>query len=248
MADLVESDDLALVRVEEPAPLLNSRNDALDCGGEIVAGHRISTPPRRPQRCLVDEVRQVGAGEARREGGNGFEVHVWRHLDLLGMHTKNGCATDPIGPIHQHLAVEAPRPQECWIEDLRPIGRCKQYNALARIKAVELDEQLIERLLLLVVSATEGANAPGPSHSVELVDEDEAGLGLAGLVEQIADARGADTDEHFHEIRAADGEEGHARFAGHCPSEQGLAGSCRAYEQHAFRDARSKAAVAPGIL
>jgi hypothetical protein len=37
---------------------------------------------------------------------------------------------------------------------------------------------------------------------------------LLRLAEEVAHARRADADEHLHEVRAGDGEEGHARLAG----------------------------------
>ena len=78
---------------------------------------------------------------------------------------------------------------------------------------------------------------------VELVDEDDAGrLGL-GLREQIADARGADADEHLDELRAAQAEERHLRFAGDRAREQRLAGARRADEQHALRNPAADARV-----
>src|SRR6201993_2322284 len=49
--------------------------------------------------------------------------------------------------------------------------------------------------------------ASQPSHRVDLVDEDDAGRVLLALFEHVADARGADADEHLDEIRARDREE-----------------------------------------
>ena len=66
---------------------------------------------------------------------------------------------------------------------------------------------------------------PGDAASaqrVQLVDENDAGRGLARLIEQVAHARGADADEHFDEFRAGDREERHAGLAGHRPRQQVL--------------------------
>ena len=57
-----------------------------------------------------------------------------------------------------------------------------------------------------------------------------------GLLEQVADAGGADADEHFHEVGTGDGEERHAGLAGDGAGQQGLAGAGRAVEQHALGD------------
>src|SRR5436309_2685952 len=75
---------------------------------------------------------------------------------------------------------------------------------------------------------------------VDFVHEDDAGRVLLRLVEEVADAARADADEHLHELRAGDREEGHAGFAGDRLAEQGLAGSGRPDQQHALGDARAE--------
>src|SRR5947208_17122958 len=72
------------------------------------------------------------------------------------------------------------------------------------------------------------------AHGVDFVDENNAWRGFLALLEHVADARGAHADEHLHEIRAADGEERHVRFASDRPRQQGLAGARRADHQNAL--------------
>src|SRR3972149_3719265 len=62
-----------------------------------------------------------------------------------------------------------------------------------------------------------------PAHRIDLVDEDQTGRGFLGLIEQVADAGGAHADEHLHELRSGNGEEGHPRFAGDGLGQQRLA-------------------------
>ncbi len=82
---------------------------------------------------------------------------------------------------------------------------------------------------------------------VDLVDEDDAGRVLLGLLEQVAHARGADADEHLDEVRAGDGEERHAGLAGDGAGEQRLTGSRRAHHEHAAGNRPAEALVAAGI-
>ena len=109
-----------------------------------------------------------------------------------------------------------------------------------RLEAVHLDEQLVERLLALVVTAAE-AGAAMAADRVDLVDEDDAGRVLLALLEQVADAARADADEHLDEVRAADREERHAGLAGDRAREQRLAGARRAHHQDALRDPAAEA-------
>src|SRR3712207_7646051 len=57
-------------------------------------------------------------------------------------------------------------------EDVRPVGRGDQDDAALGVEAVHLDQQLVERLLTLVVTAAH-AGAAVPADGVDLVDEDD---------------------------------------------------------------------------
>ncbi len=107
------------------------------------------------------------------------------------------------------------------------------------VEAVHLDQDLVQGLLALVVRAAE-AGAALAANGVDFVHEDDAGRVALGLVEQVAHAAGADADEHLDELGAGDGEERHARLAGHGARQQRLAGARRADQQHAARDTRAE--------
>jgi hypothetical protein len=89
-------------------------------------------------------------------------------------------------------------------------------------ESVHLDEQLVQRLLALVVATAE-ASAALPTDRVDLVDEDDARRILLRLIEQVAHARGADADEHLDELRARDAEERHAGLTRDGLGQQGFA-------------------------
>ena len=88
--------------------------------------------------------------------------------------------------------------------------------------------------------------AAGLADGVDLVDEDQAGgLGL-GLGEQAPDPRGADADEHLHEVRAATGRRTGRRPRRRRPGQQGLAGARRADQQDALGDPAAELLVLLG--
>src|SRR5690606_26681957 len=128
------------------------------------------------------------------------------------------------------------------------VGCGEQHQAAAAVEAVELGQQLVEGLLLLVMPAAQRANATGTAEGVQLVDEDDRWCLGAGLLEQVADPCGADTDEHFDELRAGDGEEGYPGLAGHGLGQQGLAGAGWANQQDALGHAPTESAIALGVL
>src|SRR6202043_2348092 len=107
------------------------------------------------------------------------------------------------------------------VEHVGPVGGGHDDDALVRLEAVHLDEELVQGLLALVVPAAE-AGAAVTADGVNLVDEDDAGCVLLALFEQIAYPAGADADEHLDEVRSADREERHIRFARYRASQQRL--------------------------
>ena len=129
-----------------------------------------------------------------------------------------------VGTVDDDAAIEAAGAQQRRVEHVGTVGRGDEDDAFVRLEAVHLDEQLIQRLLALVVTAAE-AGAAMTADGVDLVDEDDAGRVLLALLEQIADARRADADEHLDEVGAADREERHVGFAGDRAREQRLAGA-----------------------
>ncbi|TWC55736.1 hypothetical protein FBY04_109157 [Pseudomonas sp. SJZ080] len=149
--------------------------------------------------------------------------------------------------VDQHLPIDSSRPQQCRIENFRPIGRGQQHYAFARIETVQLREQLIEGLLLLVI-ATEGADAAHLAQRIELIDKDDAGRSLARLLKQIVDPRGTDADEHFHELRPRDREKRHAGFTGDSLGHKRLARAGRADQQRPLGNVRAEAGVAGLVL
>ena len=98
------------------------------------------------------------------------------------------------------------RAQERGIEDVGTVGGSNDDDAVVGIKAVHLNKQRIERLFTFVVAAAQTVTTAA-ADGVDFVDKHEAGSVLAGLFEHVADTAGADTDEHFDEIRTRDGEE-----------------------------------------
>ena len=103
------------------------------------------------QRRLVGEVREIGAdhpGRARREL---VEVDVVGERHRARVDLEDLGAPAAIGRLHGDAAIEAPRAQQRRVEDVGPVGRGEHDDGLSRFEAVELGEDLVERLLALVV-------------------------------------------------------------------------------------------------
>ncbi len=203
--------------------------------GVFELGHGDDTlaASRSEQRCLVHEIGEVGAREARRAARNRarFDIGTKRHF--AHMDAQDFLAAREIGIRHYDFAVEPAGTQQCRIQNVWAVGRRNQNDAFVRLEAVHFDEQLIEGLLALVIAAAK-AGAAMPADRIDFIDEDDAGRILLGLFEHVAHAARTDAHEHLDEVRARDGEEGNVRLARNRTREQGLARARRAHEKNAL--------------
>ena len=86
-----------------------------------------------------------------------------------------------VGRVDDDLPVEASGPQQRRVEDVRPVGGGQHDHALVAGEAVHLGEDLIQRLLALVVTAERPRAAARAADGVDLVDEDDRRRDLARL-------------------------------------------------------------------
>ena len=233
---LVVRDHLALLLGEEPRLLLGAGDHAHDPFLELLLADHLVTAARGEQRGLVDHVGEVGAREAGSPGREHVEIDLLVERLALRVDVEDLLPALAVGPVDDDLPVEATRAEQSRVEDVRPVRGGDQDDVVLQLEAVHLDEELVERLLALVVTAAEPGAAVA-ADGVDLVDEDDAGARLLRLLEQVADAGRADADEHLDEVGARDREERDARLAGGRPREEGLTGAGRAVEEHTLRDA-----------
>ena len=196
---------------------------------------------------FVDEVGEVGAGHAGGHLGDRIGVDAGSEGDLLEVQGKDLAPGGAVGTVDEDLAVETAGAQQGGVEHLGTVGRAEEDDADLGVEAVELGEKLVEGLLLLVMAAHTGEARAGAAEAIELVDEDDGG-GLGGrLLEEVADAGGADADEHLDKFGTGNGEEGNVGFAGHRTGEQRLAGAGRTDEEDALGDVGAEPAVGVGL-
>ena len=235
MAGLVVGGDALLVIAHDAGALLRAGDDAVDglVQGPVV--DEVGVGARGEQSGLVEDVGQVRAGEAGGALGHEVEVDVVGQGLALGVDLEDGGPPGHVRGLDADLPVEAAGAQEGRVQDVGAVGGGDEDDVGVGVEAVHLDEELVEGLLALVVPAA-GAGTAVAADGVDLVDEDDGGGVLLGLVEQVAHARGADADEHLDELGCGHGEEGHARLAGDGLGQEGLTGSGRAVEEDALGD------------
>ena len=138
-----------------------------------------------------------------------------------------------VGQLHRHPAVKPAGTGQGGVKGFRAVGGGEDDDTGVTFKAVHFREQLVQRLLPLVIAAHD-ARVPLLADGVDLVDEHDAGGFFLRLLEQVAHLARAHAHEHFHKFGAADGEERDVRLTGDGLCQHGLAGTRRAYQQDAL--------------
>src|SRR5205814_10179548 len=105
------------------------------------------------------------------------------------------------------------------------------------LEAIHLDQNLIQRLLALVMRTAGLAGTALAANGIDLVNKDDGGRMALRLLEEIAHAAGADANEHLDKFGARDTEERHACFDRDPTAEQRLAGTLQSDQQHTLGNA-----------
>ena len=246
VAHLVVGHQLLLKLSEHRIFLLTAGDDELKGGQQVLLGHQAAAKAHRPQGGLVHQVGQIRAHAPGGGQGDLFQIDVLRQLDLPGVDLEGGQATGQVGPVDGDAPVKAAGAQQRLVQHLRAVGGAQDDDALARVEAVQLRQQLVQGLLPLVVAPH--AVVTGLADGVDLVDEDDTGGHLGRFLKQVADTGRAHAYEHLHKVGAADGEERHVGLAGHSLGQQGLTSARRAHQQGALGQLGANLGVLLGVV
>src|SRR5699024_4681399 len=101
------------------------------------------------------------------------------------MHAQDGLTALFIRQVYRDLAVKTAASEQSRVKHVRAVGRRDDDDALVLAHAIHLDEQLVQRLLTLIVSAAH-AGAALAADRIDLIDEDDARRSLLCLLEHVA--------------------------------------------------------------
>ena len=117
------------------------------------------------------------------------------------MHLKDLLTSTDVRKADHNLAVKSTWTQQCLVKNIWAVGCCNDDDTIIHIKTIHLNEQLVQRLLTLVMTATE-TRATLATNRINLINENDARCLLLSLFEHVAHTRGTNTNKHFDEIRA----------------------------------------------
>src|SRR5512142_445966 len=132
------------------------------------------------------------------------------------MDFQNFLPSHNVRTIHDHMTSESSRAKKSRIQYFGSIGSRHDDHAGIGVESVHFGEQLIQGLLLFVVSS-HGIDPTGLTQGIQLIDEDDARSMVLSLRKEIPDPGRADSDKHLDEIRTADREKGNVGLSRHGP-------------------------------
>ena len=226
--------DLALDLTLERHAALQTGDDPFY--GQVKVRHRhiVSLAAHGQQRCLVDDIGQIGAGKAGGDLRQAVQVGVVRQGHRSRVNLEDLPSPGLVGERHLNLTVKASGPQQGLVQDFGAIGRGHDHHPYVGLKAVHLRQQLVECLFALVVGPDRALRRPGLANGVHLVDKDNAGSYGCRLFEQIADPSRAHANKELDKARTVDREEGNARLPCRGLGQQRLARTWRSHHQNAL--------------
>ena len=232
---LVVCGDLTLVLVHDARGTLRTSHDAVDCLVDSAVVNHVAVIAGGQQSRLVHDVRQVSTGEAGGALSNLSKVNGVSNRLACGVNAQDVFAALHVGGVHTNLTVKTAGTQQRRVQNVGSVRCSNDDDVRVAVEAVHLNQQLVQGLLTLVITAAH-ADAAAAANSVNLVDEDDGGGVALRFLEQVAHAGRTHTHEHFNEVRARNRVERHASLARHSLGEQGLTGAGRAVQQNALGD------------
>ena len=104
------------------------------------------------------------------------------------MHEEDLLTIVDVGKVYIDLTVEAACTQEGGVEDVGTVRSCQHDDTAIGAEAVHLGEELIQRILTLIVAPEVVVATTGTTHRIDFVDEDDTGGLLLGRLEEVTDA------------------------------------------------------------
>ena len=185
VACLVHGNSVPLFGQQDVRAVPTPDQDAIPSVAEVLRGNHGPVMADGENGRLVQQVREVGAGESGGSARGDIKDDVRAELLPAGMDGQDRSALGVGGQGDGDLTVEPARAQQGRIKGLRPVGGGQDDDIVVVVEAVHLGQELVQGLLPLVV-ATE-ALPPAATDGVDLVDEDDGPAALAGISEQIPD-------------------------------------------------------------
>ena len=247
MSHFVVGNDAALFLAEDPVFLLLTNENDFHGLEQILLGNHVSSVLDCQNGSFIDHIGQIGTHRTAGCQRDCFQIDSLIQMNILGMHFQDIHTAFQIRLVHDNSPVKTARSQQRLIQHLRPVGCRQDQQPLGRIKTIHLGQQLVQRLLPLIIAAAQSTVAAF-ADGIDLINKNDTGRHLLGFLKQVADTGRTHTHKHFHEIRTGQGKEGHVCFSCHRFCQQRLTGSRRAHQQRALGQLGTDLCIFSGVM
>ena len=195
----------------------------------------------RDQAGAANDVFQIRTGETVGLGGDPVQIDVVRKRHSGGVDLEDVFAAGLVRCADIDQFVETAGPQQCRIDQRRPVGGADQNHGLQLFHAVHFGQDRIDDAGRDLRFANTSSGAAGGNEAVNLVDKDHAGRHLPRTGEQARDLLLALTVPFRKQVGGLDRNEIGFGLARDSLGQQGLAGPRRAIEQETLGRADTQA-------
>ncbi len=199
MACLMICRNFLFFLIDDHRPSFRAHHDLVFGHFQEIKSNLLGTLPGGHQRRFVDQVFQVSPSKTRGSTGEDFKINIGGHLGFLGIYRQDFLSSADIRHRHNHLAVKTTGTQQGGVKDIGSVGCRDDDNTVVGLKAIHLDEQLVQCLLALIVTAAE-ACATVSTNGIDLVDKDNAGRTFFALGKHVTDTGCTDTNKHLDKV------------------------------------------------
>ncbi len=185
-------DNLTFLLAHDTVFLLFSHKHLLHRIEQVLLIHILSSCLDGIDRRLIDHIRQIRSNRSRSRQRDLIQIHGIIHPHILGMHLQDFHSSLQIRLIYDNSSIKTSRTKKSLIQNLRPVGSRKNNNTFLAVKTIHFRQQLIQRLLSLLVPATV-FGIPAPTDGIYLVNEHDTWSVFLCFLEQITHAGSAHT-------------------------------------------------------
>ena len=140
---------VTLVFVHHEALSFGAHQNAVTRKLDVLASNSRRIVTSRRDRGFVHQVRELGSGETRSSARNPLQIETVFEFQVTRMNFQNRFTTSHISKIHRDLTIESTRTRQRLVENVRTVSRSDNDNSAGLIESIHLDEQLVERLILI---------------------------------------------------------------------------------------------------
>ena len=155
--------------------LLQTTDDTIDSIEEVLFLHGLAVMAGCNQCSLVADIGDIGTRETWSLTGQEVDIYAIVGLHGLKMYLEDLLALVEVGEIDVNLTIETSGAQQGRVEHVGPVGGSQDDHARVCAEAIHLCQQGVQRVLALVVATHGRILRAGTTHSVDLIDEDDAG-------------------------------------------------------------------------